>query len=182
MPSKRTLVTITALLISSLAAGCIDPGVGTVKLIITEDEPSEEFQWFSATFGNTQLHRPQEDDGGGAFGVENDPEWVNVMVQPKSFILFQANETSAPETVFEAGVDTGPYNQVLVTVEDAEGLTEDGETVDIDTSAGLRIRANFTVDSGETTTLLTVLDTDESLVRTDGRWAFTPTVERVEVR
>jgi hypothetical protein len=117
---------------------------------------------------------------GGQGGQQNqfseDAGWIPIAEDENPIDVNLLNATGAQAAFLgEANLSAGQYTQIAIVVDDAYGIDDEGERVDVTVPSGVgRIVESFEVASGEETRIVLDLDLDRAMTEANGDWKLTP--------
>lgn len=105
-----------------------------------------------------------------------DAGWIQVAGEGGDVDVDLLNATGTRAAFLgEANLSAGLYTQIAIVVQDAYGIDNDGERVEITVPSGVgRVVRSFNVSAGEETRIIMDLELDRAMTEANGEWKLTP--------
>jgi len=152
------------------------PALGTVEVYVTDAPPDKEVTAVLLTVSSLEIHKAgaemeQEQSGSGnqtqeqEQEEENGGEWISINISDNMSTFDLLKVKGIEEFFGSSEVAPGKYTQLRLIVDKAEVTTADNVTQEANVpSKELKIVRPFTVEEGETTSLLLDFDAEHSVV------------------
>ncbi len=166
------------------------PALGTVEVYVTDAPPDKEVTAVLLTVSSLEIHKAgaemeQEQSGGDNETQEqeqeegNGGEWISINISDNMSTFDLLKVKGIEEFFGSSEVAPGKYTQLRLIVDKAEVTTADNVTQEANVpSQEVKIVRPFTVEEGETTSLLLDFDAEHSVVFTgSGKIQIKPVVK-----
>jgi predicted secreted protein len=170
------------------------PTSGTIDVYVTDAPPDKNITSVNLTISSLEVHlaaaemeQEQEQSGSGNQTQEQEQEqeggngegWISINISDNMSTFDLLKVKGIEEFFGSSEVAAGKYTQVRLIVDKAEVAVDNGEPQEATVPSGeLKIVRPFTVEDGETTTLLIDFDAEHSVVFTgSGKIQVKPVVK-----
>ena len=170
------------------------PASGTIDVYVTDAPPEKNITSVNLTISSLEVHlaaaemeQEQEQSGSGNQTQEQEQEqeegngggWISINISDNMSTFDLLKVKGIEEFFGSSEVAAGKYTQVRLIVDKAEVAVDNGEPQEATVPSGeLKIVRPFTVESGETTTLLIDFDAEHSVIFTgSGKIQVKPVVK-----
>lgn len=133
----------------------------------------------------TGLEAQQRQQQGGSTGQFSEQAgWIELAADPDGIDVNLLNATGTQAAFLgEANLSAGLYTQIAVVIDDAYGIDEDGERVEITVPSGIgRVVRSFNVSAGDETQIIIDLELDRALTESGQGWKLTPVFGKTTTR
>lgn len=171
---KILFVGVTAALIcASVFSGCLQQGIGTLVLQITDAPSDLNITHANVTLSQVQVHMSAGGDNNTTAG------WYTIVNESQTFDLIAL--TNVTEIFGSANLSVGMYTQIRLTVESCI-ITIDGIEYDCNVPSGkIKLIKPFVLRANETLVLTLDFDAQESISETGNHtYKFQPVIKVIQ--
>lgn len=169
------IIGILLVVTTGMFSGCIQTGVGTLVLKIT-DAPDYNITEALVTMSEVRVHYAgiNDTDDNDTFG-----EWITIVNESQTFDLVALQDVT--ELFGTANLSAGWYTQIRLFVESAL-VTIDGVKYNLTIpSKTVKLIKPFKIEDGQTTTLILDFDVQKSVHKTgNDEYTFNPTIKVIQ--
>lgn len=175
----KKIFALTAILIiitTGMFSGCIKSGEGTLVLKITDD-PDYSITEALVTISEVRVHYALVDDTDNNDTIG---EWITIVNESQTFDLIALQDVT--ELFGTVNLSAGWYTQIRLLIESAL-ITVDGVQYNLTiTSKNIKLIHPFSIQDGQTTTLILDFDVQKSVHKTgNDEYKFRPTIKVIQV-
>lgn len=127
-------------------------------------------------FREAAQHQDRNGEDQGSQQFQEDAGWFAITADEEGIEVDLLNATGTHAAFLgESGLSAGHYTHIAVVIQDAYGIDNDGERVDITTPSNVgRVVQSFDVEDGTETRIILDLDLDRALTERNDGWILTP--------
>jgi hypothetical protein len=180
MKKIMILLMIFIIGLSSIFSGCIQSGIGTLKLQITDDPSLLNITRADVTISSVMVHKADfGSDDNDSDSNESDAGWFTIVNESQTYDLIQL--INVTNIIGIQDLNVGWYTQIRLVVERAL-VTIDGIEYDLEIpSKKVKLISPFEIVANNTLILTLDFDVHESIHETgNGKYIMNPTIKVIK--
>lgn len=163
---KKFILLSSLILVLVMLSGCIQEGVGTLVLKITDAPPDLDITKALVNISHIEVHLI----GAG---------WQTIVEEPQTFDLIEIK--NAKELLGEANLTAGHYTQIRLQIENASVTIDETEYNLKIPSKSVNLISPFQIEANKTTTLTIDFDVQQSVHQTTkDKYIMNPVIKIIQ--
>ena len=163
---KKFILLSSLILVLVMLSGCIQEGVGTLVLKITDAPPDLDITKALVNISHIEVHLI----GAG---------WRTIVEEPQTFDLIEIK--NAKELLGEANLTAGHYTQIRLQIENASVTIDETEYNLKIPSKSVNLISPFQIEANKTTTLTIDFDVQQSVHQTTkDKYIMNPVIKIIQ--